>query len=213
MLAALNAQPWPSWFRPQMLQGRSHLPRAWMTLPLFSHSRTFSSALDQLVRLVYLLVTCCSSLLRHPSGTFSVSVETCILFSISLFPLLGSVSSRWSPPSAWWPEWDTWMHLASSPISGPPGQVRLFWDDPISPFCSILVVTPPPPHCCESFITDLPDSISPRHILSKMQAYMSFPCTKLFQSALLSLHQRPSFLLGFFCFLNMSWLCLETFCS
>ena len=40
MLAALNAQPWPSWFRPHMLQERSHLPRARMTLPLFSHSRT-----------------------------------------------------------------------------------------------------------------------------------------------------------------------------
>lgn len=118
MLAALNAQPWPSWFRPHMFQGCSHLPRARITLPLFSHSRTFSYALDQLVRLVYLLVTCCSSLLRHPSGTFSVSVETCILFSISLFPLLGFVSSRRSLPSAWWPEWDTWMHLASSPSQG-----------------------------------------------------------------------------------------------
>ena len=84
---------------------------------------------------------------------------------------------------------------------------------PHQPFLHRPCCHTPPPHCFESFITDLPDSISPRHILSKMQAYMSFPCTKLFQSALLSLHHRPSFLLGFFCFLNMSWLCLGTSCS
>lgn len=131
MLAALNAQPWPSWFRPHMLQERSHLPRARMTLPLFSHSRTFSSAPDQLVRLP--AVHLCSDIPQAPSMSQRNPASSSPLRVPSTFPP-GSISSRRSPPSAWWPEWDTWMHLDSSPISGPPDQVRLFWDVPYQPF-------------------------------------------------------------------------------
>ena len=163
-LAALNAQPWPSWFRPHMLQGCSHLPRARMTLPLSSQLQDFllcSRPVGQ---------AACSDIPQGPSVSQRNPASYSPLPVPSTFPP-GSLSSRRILTSAWWPEWDTWMHLDSSPISGPPGQLRVFWDVPHQPFLFHPACHSPSPHCCKSFITDLPDSISPHHILSKMQAY------------------------------------------